>query len=94
MVYRFVHSTLCRWIAEGRGRLQLWWFISFYRFRINSRVMYNPAVDNPYHVTAYPTWMEGLTLKSPTLSAVGAMGHVVTELPPVPSSWSSTTLVA
>ena len=50
-------------------------FVSFYRLNSNIRVIYNPAMDNPYHVMAYPTWIDGLTLNSPTLSAVGDTGH-------------------
>ena len=49
--------------------------VSFYRLNSNIRVIYNPAMDNPYHVMAYPTWIDGLTLNSPTLSAVGDTGH-------------------
>ena len=38
--------------------------------------MTSPAPDRPNHVTAYPAWVAGVTLNSPTVLASGLAGYV------------------
>ena len=53
-------------------------FMYYYRPRVMSfLVMTMPAADKPNHVMAYPTCTAGVTLNSPSLSAVGTKGRLL-----------------